>query len=169
MLTFLRVKNILSFFHEWGDIWICKQCQSLPSGCFPELWFMRAGYCIFYHRPRKVIRQRGFPCRGLLPSLSSDILVFFFLQHQAGDVLWALPSASAIHQLLIREHKCPVQHSRHWDPHAFLQTQQQNNPVEAHLEPGGEGGVSDCMLQEVRAGWGGRRSKTNLQTHCHIR
>lgn len=78
MLTFLRVKNILSFFHEWGDIWICKQCQSLPSGCFPELWFMRAGYCIFYHRPRKVIRQRGFPCRGLLPSLSSDILVGFF-------------------------------------------------------------------------------------------
>lgn len=70
-------KNILSFFHEWGDIWICKQCQSVPSGCFPELWFMRFGYCICYHRPRKVIRQRGFPCRGPLPSLSSDILIFF--------------------------------------------------------------------------------------------
>lgn len=39
---------------------------------------MRFGYCICYHRPRKVIRQRGFPCRGPLPSLSSDILIFFW-------------------------------------------------------------------------------------------
>lgn len=38
---------------------------------------MRFGYCICYHGPRKVIRQRGFPCRGLLLSLSSDILIFF--------------------------------------------------------------------------------------------
>jgi len=38
---------------------------------------MRFGYCICYHRPRKVIRQRGFPCRGPLPALSSNILIFF--------------------------------------------------------------------------------------------
>lgn len=38
---------------------------------------MSFGYCICYHRPRKVIRQRGFPCRDPLPSLSSDILIFF--------------------------------------------------------------------------------------------
>lgn len=116
MLTFLREKNILSLFHEQDKIWICKQCQSVPSGCFPELWFMSSGHCICYHRPRKVIRQRGFPCRGPLPSLSSDILIFF-PKLQAGEVLWVPPYASAVYYLFIHEGKSSAQCFRHRNPH----------------------------------------------------